>query len=170
MKTSRAIKPPKPQFQQVFEERTGSVFGAMKARKVIVAAGGLPFDLRGFRVWMLAQLGGAYDGVTQCAYCRRWLHIGDPELQVEHKIPVAKPWGGSAELANCTIACKGCNVAKGRISDEGFRALIAWMLEHLHPFDRKDVLVRLAAGNEGQQQMWQRGREKRDQRQMQMIG
>lgn len=165
---SRALKPPKPQFQILFEERTQSIYSGMKGRKPIIAAGGVPFTLREFREWMLARLGGKYEGVARCEYCTRWLDIST--VQAEHMIPVARPWGGSPGLDNLTLADEQCNCAKGRMSAEGFKALIEFMLQvGFHPYDRQDVLNRLAAGNEGQQMMWARQRQQREAAQRTLI-
>ena len=57
------------------------------------------------------------DGRVQCYYCGRHFEIA--EVHIEHKLPVAK--GGTNRRSNLALACGGCNLRKGRKTEEQFR-------------------------------------------------
>ncbi len=58
-------------------------------------------------------------GQVECPYCRRSF---PPDLfDVDHKTPLAH--GGSNRLANLHLVCRTCNVRKGTMNHEEFRAL-----------------------------------------------
>ena len=46
----------------------------------------------------------------RCIYCGATSK--DSELQVDHVIPVSK--GGTNEIGNLVIACRACNIGKGK--------------------------------------------------------
>lgn len=74
-----------------------------------------------------------YEQGGVCYYCGRQMHDPylrplprdlDPELRPtrEHKIPRSR--GGSNHDDNVVIACKGCNQAKGALTEDEFRTMI----------------------------------------------
>jgi len=146
----------KPQIDAIFDARSQVLYGSMANRKRIKEAGGLPFTLAEFRAWLLDRLGGSVEGVVKCAYCTAWLNIAI--FVPDHIDPLAR--GGSFGLSNLAPCCKSCNLRKGRLTAEGFKALIEFLLG-LDPWDMNDVLGRLATGGEGAKMMWKRNAGKR---------
>lgn len=87
---------------------------------------------------ILAQLGGYYDGVIVCRYCRRPLDLSDAAL--DHAVPFAR--GGSPDLSNIEPICRECNDRKGGLLPEEYEALLAF-LEREIPLARTEILKRL---------------------------
>lgn len=53
----------------------------------------------------------------KCIYCGNVYQYD--ELQIEHMVPKAQ--GGPDHIRNCQLACRICNLAKGTMTDIGFR-------------------------------------------------
>lgn len=117
---------------------TSRMYGHMKDRPVIKAAGGVPFTLEQFRQDVLSVM-GTKDGVLQCRYCRGHFTIG--EVAADHAIPLSR--AGGFGLDNLDYPCRNCNQAKGSMKPQEFTDLIEF-LERKLPDARTDVLGRLA--------------------------
>ena len=58
----------------------------------------------------------------RCAYCERLLTYND--FEVDHKTPISPDNGhepGTNELDNLQVTCRGCNEAKGALTDDEYR-------------------------------------------------
>lgn len=162
-------KPPKPQLQRIFEERTKSIYHLMVARveekrnqdgKIIRYGRTIPFSVQELQAWVLTQFGpGGWDDVARCAYCNAVLNV--QTFVLDHEIPMAAPWNGDLGLGNLACACAQCNRRKGCMSAAGFRKLIAFLGGlNLDRRDVSDVWSRLGTGGEGAKAMWKRKRPK----------
>lgn len=82
-----------------------------------------------------------------CRCCNARMSIKDVSL--DHRLPVAR--GGSNSLRNVAYVCKGCNKAKGDMTEEEFRDLLKtldeWGARHRNPALRDKVLTTLKVGN-----------------------
>ena len=58
-----------------------------------------------------------HDQQRKCVYCGNVYRYD--ELEIEHIIP--KALGGPDNIRNCQLACRGCNQAKGTMTDIEFR-------------------------------------------------
>jgi 5-methylcytosine-specific restriction endonuclease McrA len=123
-----------------------------KDGKLVRPAREIPFTLAEFRAWVLSIF-RTWDEPTQCFYCTAWVTVGD--FVIDHRIPASPPWWGSLDLDNLCVACGSCNRRKGRMSEDGFRKLIEFLLT-LDTRDMNDALGRLATGGEGAKMMWRR--------------
>jgi len=76
-----------------------------------------------------------------CAYCGAVLDAG--LLSFDHQLPTCRV--ADYRLSNLVVCCTACNTAKGLLSAEEFRHLLA-LLRTWHPRAGNDVLGRLRAG------------------------
>jgi hypothetical protein len=137
--------------QRDFEKHTASVYGNMRARfaekkdarGVVTRAGRpLPFTLREFREWLLAgAFRGSWDNAVKCCYCNTWLNAIN--FVPDHREPVK--YSGGIGLDNLAICCEHCNLAKGPLSEDGFKRLCEFSLTLL-PRDSADLFGRLKNG------------------------
>jgi 5-methylcytosine-specific restriction endonuclease McrA len=59
-----------------------------------------------------------------CDYCGvRFSRLKKTRMNMDHRFPISR--GGSAEVANLALCCRACNAAKGPLSEQEFRELLA---------------------------------------------
>lgn len=79
------------------------------------------------------------DGVI-CIYCNT--KVPTKLVSPDHKLPRSR--GGSDTIENIQLTCRGCNFAKGSLTDEEFKCLLEFLNQH--PIIKANVLPRLKAG------------------------
>ena len=137
---NRAIK---SGLEAVFEDHTKAAYWGMVRRVKAYHHVGLPFTLAAFRAWVLEAFSGNWDGVTQCCYCTALLNV--QTFITDHR--VALKFGGGIGLENLALCCEHCNCLKGSMSEDGFRLLIQFSVEYLHPQDANDMFSRMKNGS-----------------------
>ena len=87
-----------------------------------------------------------------CPFCNKVIHWR--ELSIDHIQPRSR--GGPDEASNLQWTCKRCNGAKGNLTGEEFKLLMALLNEH--PMMRESVIPRLIAGGAawGRKRRWQK--------------
>ena len=75
-----------------------------------------------------------------CPYCETIIYWR--ELSIDHIIPKSK--GGANDSSNLVWTCRTCNISKGDLTGEEFKALLAFLNEHKTMKD--SVLARMRAG------------------------
>lgn len=144
----------RPEIQNVFLERTGSIYSGMSTRAAHLNMP-MPFTVAEMRVWLIQDIGFGPRGenAVQCCYCSQWLNVAT--FVLDHVIAIARPWYGGFGFDNLAACCASCNRRKGKMSAEGFRQLTAFTLT-LDSRDAGDLWSRLANGGEGAKLMWKR--------------
>ena len=137
---SRAIK---TGLEAVFDEHTKVVYWSMAKRVKAKLKVSLPFTYAEYRRWVLDAFGGNWDSVVQCTYCTRLLNV--QTFVTDHREPLK--FGGAIGLENLALCCEDCNLAKGSMSEDGFRMLTQFAVEYLHPQDANDIFGRLKSGS-----------------------
>lgn len=137
---SRAIK---TGLEAVFDEHTKAVYWSMATRVKKKLKLSLPFTYAEYRQWVLEAFGGNWDSVIQCAYCTRLMNV--QTFVTDHREPLK--FGGSVNLDNLVLCCEDCNNLKGGMSEDGFRLLIQFSVEYLHPQDASDMFGRMKNGS-----------------------
>jgi 5-methylcytosine-specific restriction endonuclease McrA len=100
--------------------------------------GPLPFTLELFRAHVLGAMGGKFDGVLICKYCRRPFTFA--EVAADHAVPLDR--GGGNDLGNIEFPCQPCNDQKSSMLPDEFEKLLAFIEKEL-PFARVNLLKRL---------------------------
>lgn len=98
----------------------------------------IPFELDAFRNWLTNTLGGQEDGFTRCPWCKTPIDVGN--LVPDHATPASR--GGSLELDNLMAVCDRCNLRKGSLTVDEYRALLNG-LDTFPEAARTDILQRL---------------------------
>jgi HNH endonuclease len=129
--------------EAIFDEHTRAVYWSMAGRIKKKLKVTLPFTYAEYRRWVLDQFGGNWDSVAQCTYCTALLNV--QTFVTDHREPLK--FGGSIGLDNLALCCESCNLAKGSMSEDGFRMLIEFSVEYLHPQDANDIFSRLKNGS-----------------------
>jgi 5-methylcytosine-specific restriction endonuclease McrA len=75
-----------------------------------------------------------------CPYCQKPPHWRN--ISIDHIQPRSRE--GSSEQDNLVFCCKSCNLAKGNLTGEEFKALMAFLEDW--PVMKESVLIRLRAG------------------------
>lgn len=65
------------------------------------------------KICEVMQVKNLYNGI--CFYCKR-----DDATDIEHRLPLSR--GGTNEMANLCLACRQCNLRKGKMTDSEFIA------------------------------------------------
>jgi hypothetical protein len=137
---SRAVK---TGLEAIFDEHTKTVYWSMANRVKRKLKLTLPFSYAEYREWVLAAFGGNWDSVIQCTYCTRLMNV--QTFVTDHREPLK--FGGAIGLENLALCCEECNLMKGSMSENGFRLLTRFAVEHLHPQDANDIFGRLKNGS-----------------------
>jgi 5-methylcytosine-specific restriction endonuclease McrA len=112
--------------RDLFLQVSGAKYDSMRARfkpkyrddvSLRVPGREIPFSKEDFRGWLLPL----YEAGLRCAYCERRLKLG--EIEPDHIVPVKK-LGGSLALSNICVACRDCNIRKGDLAGDEWRALL----------------------------------------------
>jgi 5-methylcytosine-specific restriction endonuclease McrA len=89
----------------------------------------------------LAELERLARRTPACPYCGAALSPG--VLTFDHRTPTSR--AADYRLANVEVTCRPCNLAKGCMSGEEFKAFLA-VLKTFHPRTFGDVMGRLRGG------------------------
>lgn len=76
-----------------------------------------------------------------CPYCQT--QLTDKSISFDHAIPICR--GGTPEFANLTVCCLACNTAKGPLTQDEYRQLLA-LLASFPRAAAANTLARLKAG------------------------
>jgi 5-methylcytosine-specific restriction endonuclease McrA len=129
--------------QASFERHTRIVYDGMAARvRRRCGLAVLPFSVAQYRDWLLTTVFGSWDRAAQCMYCTQLVNVAT--FETDHL--VALSCGGSVGLDNLGVCCAPCNRLKGALSADGFRRLIVFATEELHPRDANEIFGRLKNG------------------------
>jgi 5-methylcytosine-specific restriction endonuclease McrA len=124
--------------QSFFLKATGQVYDNMLKRVMKKGFYGLPFDKEGFRAFVLAAMGGTYDGYFRCRYCNGFFALD--QVSCDHAHALSK--GGGIDLDNLEFLCKQCNQRKGTLKPEEYFKLLKFLDDEL-PMGKVDILMRL---------------------------
>lgn len=124
--------------KQEFIRISGDRYDSMKARLAKKNLPPLPFDKTKFREDLLEVMGGSYDGVISCRYCKGYFTVG--QIAIDHAKPLSR--GGDIGIHNLEYICKPCNARKGSLTAMEYLALLQFLEKDI-PLGRQDVLNRL---------------------------
>lgn len=121
-----------PTLRKAFHHRCANIFAGHKRRAR---------ELRQELDYTAADLRGLAEAADQCGYCDAMLTVDT--FTFDHDVPTARR--ADFGCANLCVCCTSCNLVKGAMSGDEYRALLG-VVGTFHPAALTDTLARLKLG------------------------